>query len=253
MAKRIPVILEDCLDKTLFTEKKAFGDFDFDDILHNLFKLSNNLTQQARPHVRQQVMEIMRSNDYRINYKIASKLGQAIAASEEKPQNDSSWTHTQTPNTGKNEVEQILSMRRAKVIRTFLKLSTIVSNTNCYDRFHDRKTGKLKPGYVQCIILDGLWKPHQIPKDLYTETKYPNDLGWMIFSAKNTGSQLHADPDLMGAWNLLLLGRKWWVVYQTNIPVERITCDESCSPGFEDGSHTWPWFVHVLPQLRDKK
>ncbi len=26
------------------------------------------------------------------------------------------------------------------------------------------------------------------------------------------GSQLHVDPDLMGAWNMLLTGRKWWAV-----------------------------------------
>ena len=33
------------------------------------------------------------------------------------------------------------------------------------------------------------------------------------------GSQMHTDPDFMGAWNLLLTGRKWWVVlpYQVSL------------------------------------
>ena len=35
-----------------------------------------------------------------------------------------------------------------------------------------------------------------------------------------TGSQLHVDPDLMGAWNALLLGRKHWVIFPYPIPPE---------------------------------
>ena len=133
-------------------------------------------------------------------------------------------------------------------------MSTIVSNIDCYNKYLNKKTGHLSPGYIQCIILDGLWKPPPIPEDLYAATKYPNDLAWIILSAKNTGSQLHADPDLMGAWNLLLMGRKWWVVSPTpGTAIERISCSDTCSPGSGDGSNTWPWFKHVLPQLRDRK
>ena len=54
-----------------------------------------------------------------------------------------------------------------------------------------------------------------MPRDLYPRLGFPNDISWMILSGRNTGSQIHFDPDLMGAWNLLLTGRKWWVFCET--------------------------------------
>ena len=48
-----------------------------------------------------------------------------------------------------------------------------------WSRVWQSKTGEFDTGYLLCIILDG-----QIPKDLYTKPKYPNDLGWMIFFSK---------------------------------------------------------------------
>ena len=72
------------------------------------------------------------------------------------------------------------------------------------------------------MVLDGLWKPKPIPSDLYGPAQYNTDLAWIILSEKvvinhlkidikvesfkASGSNLHQDPDLMGAWNLLLIG-----------------------------------------------
>ena len=56
---------------------------------------------------------------------------------------------------------------------------------------------------------------------------------------KGSGSNLHQDPDLMGAWNLLLmgilmfswlldfcdLGRKWWAIHPAPLPLASINCD----------------------------
>ena len=44
-----------------------------------------------------------------------------------------------------------------------------------------------------------------MPGDLYSR-HHDHGVGWMIVSGKNTGSKIHTDPDLMGAWNLLLTG-----------------------------------------------
>ena len=57
-----------------------------------------------------------------------------------------------------------------------------------------------------CQIMDGTWRPEPIDEDIYSSLGYVHEVGWIIFSAKNTGSQLHVDPDLMGAWNYLLSG-----------------------------------------------
>ena len=111
----------------------------------------------------------------------------AIKTSKEQPLKASSWTHTGTPNDEKHDIEGILETRAGGHLRSFLKLSTIVSDQECYKNFQDKKSGKLKKGYLQCLILDGLWKPKPIPEDLYTATKYPGDWGWLIFSSENTG------------------------------------------------------------------
>ena len=107
----------------------------------------------------------------------------------------------------------------------------------------------------KCSVLDGLWRPRPVPDDLFRLVNFPNEVGWMIASAKNTGSQLHIDPNLMGAWNLLLTGRKWWVVVPARIPVKELTCDSACSHPMwaKDQGNVWPWFEHVLPQLRDRR
>ena len=76
----------------------------------------------------------------------------------------------------------------------------------------------------------------------------------MIASGRNTGSQLHTDPNLMGAWNLLLTGRKWWVILPAILDARQFSCDESCSPSSSgDQSNAWTWFEHVLPQIKDKR
>ena len=61
--------------------------------------------------------------------------------------------------------------------------------------------------------LFGNMKPAPIPEDIYPTIGYQNDLNWMILSNKDTGSDLHNDPDVMGAWNYLINGKKHWVVF----------------------------------------
>ena len=37
--------------------------------------------------------------------------------------------------------------------------------------------------------------------------------------------QVHQDPDLMGAWNLLLTGRKWWAVHPAPLNIRHVDCN----------------------------
>jgi len=144
--------------------------------------------------------------------------------------------------------------RRAGSIRVFLKLSNLKSRLDCYQRYRRPNTHKLLEGHEKCLVLDGFWKPPPMPDDLYSFTKYDNDLAWIIMSAMHTGSQLHIDPDHMGAWNLLLTGRKWWTVIPYQAKTSEFTCDRACShKSWGDGSNSYMWFNHVLPQIRDKK
>ena len=56
-------------------------------------------------------------------------------------------------------------------------------------------------------------KPAPIPDDIFQKIGYQVDLAWMIMSTKNSGSDVHTDPDMTGAWNYLLSGEKHWVVF----------------------------------------
>ena len=36
---------------------------------------------------------------------------------------------------------------------------------------------------------------------------------------------------------------------RSDLPVSLLTCAPGCSPGSQSGSHSWPWFSHLLPRL----
>ena len=74
-----------------------------------------------------------------------------------------------------------------------------------------------------------------------------------LLSGEHTGSQLHTDPDLTGAWSLLMSGAKWWVIIPTELPLEEMTCAPECSPDHHNQSLASPWFSHILPQLLQKR
>lgn len=102
-----------------------------------------------------------------------------------------------------------------------------------------------------CRVFESFRQPDPIPDDLYAKTGFDNDLDWVIVSQENTGSHPHNDPDLAGAWNYLLNGYKWWVIFPNGLDAKYINCDDDCSPEPNDHSETYRWFHHVLPQLRE--
>ena len=95
------------------------------------------------------------------------------------------------------------------------------------------------------LFAKNLEKPGPIPKDIFKMVGYENNLNWMIMSSQGTGNKLkhvnaelvrniqaqevkrfvqifilyiqgshpHNDPDLTGAWALLLNGFKWWIIF----------------------------------------
>ena len=74
-----------------------------------------------------------------------------------------------------------------------------------------------------------------------------------MVSGGGTGSQLHTDPDLTGAWSLLLSGAKMWVILPTELPLGEVTCSPECSPDQHNQSLSSHWFSHILPQLVERR
>ncbi|XP_023337022.1 uncharacterized protein LOC111708023 isoform X2 [Eurytemora carolleeae] len=211
--KRIPVILKGCLNKSWFpnprSEYQRFAGLSFEETLERLFYRGNETsTTVSRPKLRRRLIETMRKNNFKIDYNKAERLYMESSASVENSSTHS-FTHVKTPNDAHFLYKDLVKHRSRGDLRVFLKLSYLKSRLDCYQQYRIPGTLELLPGYEQCLVLDGLWKPPPMPDDLYAITKYNNDLAWIIMSSRNTGSQMHTDPDFMGAWNLLLTGRKW--------------------------------------------
>lgn len=83
--------------------------------------------------------------------------------------------------------------------------------------------------------------------DLYAYlNNYPPDFGfmaWFCMGSPYTGSTPHMDPWATDAWNSLLSGHKWWVIYPPEVDDEDMV---SCSyehPELEE--NTFDWFKNV--------
>jgi hypothetical protein len=245
----VPVLLEGCVSPALLET------LTIDSIIKRLFNRPGNRTGAVyRPRLRKEVLAALRGprNATFLDLHEIKRLTQRTRTSTEDQGVSPSWTHLDTPNSDKLDLEQVLRRRREGGMRVFVRLSSLATDLSCYWAFR-QPDGTLAPGHQTCLLLDGLWKPPPIPSDLYGPTHYSNDLAWHILSAAGTGSQLHQDPDLMGAWNLLMVGRKWWALHPSPLPPGSMDCDTACSPGSEDTSYSLPWFAHMLPQLKSEE
>ncbi|KAL7545918.1 hypothetical protein ACHAWF_012569 [Thalassiosira exigua] len=93
-------------------------------------------------------------------------------------------------------------------------------------------------------VFDQLERPHgkvleddyAVPpmfRDLY-HPEYPEGFGprrWFTMGNKHTGAMPHLDPVRTDAWNALVSGRKWWVLYPRGAAQDEdsVNCDEACS------------------------
>mmetsp|Transcript_7910 Transcript_7910/g.23401 ORF Transcript_7910/g.23401 Transcript_7910/m.23401 type:complete len:801 (-) Transcript_7910:34-2436(-) len=67
--------------------------------------------------------------------------------------------------------------------------------------------------------------------DLYEKLSYfDGPLKWFNVGPGGTGTQSHLDPYSTDAWNTLLQGHKWWVIYPEGFVDEsKLECEPSCS------------------------
>ena len=113
-------------------------------------------------------------------------------------------------------------------------------------------------------------RPHWLPVD--HRKPQVGVWSWPYLVARNTGTELHMDPDFTSPWNTVLKGHKWycvlvhlifsvaqisichwrWVLMPPEVLPDAFLCDESCSKGKEDDINVLSWYTHVLPQIRHR-
>ena len=74
--------------------------------------------------------------------------------------------------------------------------------------------------------------------DLYAEMKkrghfFEGPLRWFALGQLGSGTQPHNDPYASDAWNTLIKGHKWWIIWPEGVTkddhLEYIKCDDTCS------------------------
>jgi histone arginine demethylase JMJD6 len=84
---------------------------------------------------------------------------------------------------------------------------------------------------------------------------------WMILGPQNSGSNLHIDPLGTSAWNMLLIGRKLWVLFPPHTQESALksaqrmamtrSSDEEKAAGEREGDYCAAgWFVNQLPNIK---
>lgn len=67
---------------------------------------------------------------------------------------------------------------------------------------------------------------------------------WFCIGQASTGTLPHIDPIATDAWNSVLAGRKWWILYDENVSSEEdVECDPNCSD--VENSNAAEWFASV--------
>jgi hypothetical protein len=76
---------------------------------------------------------------------------------------------------------------------------------------------------------------------------------WMLIGPKNSGSNIHIDPLATSAWNMLLIGRKLWILFPPDIDETELKSATSLnSESKEDDGVDFcaaGWMVHILSNL----
>jgi hypothetical protein len=76
---------------------------------------------------------------------------------------------------------------------------------------------------------------------------------WMLIGPKNSGSNIHIDPLATSAWNMLLIGRKLWILFPPDIDESELKSATSLGGG-ESKEEALDfcaagWMVHILTNL----
>ena len=93
---------------------------------------------------------------------------------------------------------------------------------------------QLRDDTLRLVIESDYTVPPPFEKaDVYaTLHDFPPHYGrrrWWVAGVARSGTEPHVDPSATDAWNTVLRGYKWWIIYPDGVSVESLQCEPTCS------------------------
>lgn len=96
----------------------------------------------------------------------------------------------------------------------YMSNSSDESSLYLFDRGFVEKTG-ITPG--RDAVEPAYWSPDCFGEDLFSVLReHRPDCRWMIMGPKRSGSTFHKDPNATNAWNAVLTGSKYWLMFPSS-------------------------------------
>ena len=108
-----------------------------------------------------------------------------------------------------------------------------------FDQLDDEESKSIEDDFIDPVPMRG--------GNLYAEMNrrglfWDGPLRWFCMGKFGSGTKSHVDPYSSDAWNTLVRGHKWWIIYPEGVEVEETTCEQGCS---EDHTFVKQWYGSI--------
>lgn len=107
---------------------------------------------------------------------------------------------------------------------------------------------------VKSSLLKDYKIPHLFTEDLFKFLEYDEHgrppFRWFVVGSARSGTGMHVDPLDTSAWNALISGHKFWVLFPPATPQEMLKEESKSESNGVYGNEAVPWFTSIYPKTQ---